>query len=87
VFPLERLFPLTPSRARGPVACSPPLFPEAVRTPRYRREGRVPALPEPLRVTNPRAAGIDVHSDVHWVGPRATCWTASGCSGCTATAS
>jgi transposase len=36
-------------------------------TPRYRRDGRVPAPPEPLRITNPRAAGIDVHAAVHYV--------------------
>ena len=25
------------------------------------------ATPEPLRVQNPHAAGIDVHAEVHWV--------------------
>jgi transposase len=36
-------------------------------TPRRRHDGRlVPSL-EPLRVTNPHAAGIDVHSAIHYV--------------------
>ncbi len=36
-------------------------------TPGYRKNGRVPAGAEPLQVTNPHAAGIDVHSQVHFV--------------------
>ena len=36
-------------------------------TPRRQKTGRVVALPEPLRVANPHAAGIDVHAAVHWV--------------------
>jgi transposase len=36
-------------------------------TPRFRQDGCVPAAPEPLRVTNPQAAGIDVHAAVHYV--------------------
>ncbi len=36
-------------------------------TPRYRKNGRVPAGAEPLQVANPHAAGIDVHSQVHFV--------------------
>ena len=32
-------------------------------TPRKRQR----LSPEPLRVTNPHAAGIDVHANVHWV--------------------
>ena len=36
-------------------------------TPRRQKNGRVVASPEPLRVANPHAAGIDVHAVVHWV--------------------
>lgn len=35
--------------------------------PRYRKDGRVPAEPEPLCVTNAHAAGVDVHAAVHFV--------------------
>ena len=36
-------------------------------TPRKQKNGRVVPSPEPLRVANPPAAGIDVHAAVHWV--------------------
>ncbi len=36
-------------------------------TPRFRQDGRIVASPEPLRVTNPHAAGIDVHAARHYV--------------------
>jgi transposase len=36
-------------------------------TPRYRKDGRIDTPPEALRVTNPRAAGIDVHATIHFV--------------------
>jgi len=36
-------------------------------TPRYQKKGRWPSAPARLRVTNPHAAGIDVHANVHWV--------------------
>jgi len=37
-------------------------------SPRNTTHGRLPPPPaEPLRVVNPDAAGIDVHSDQHWV--------------------
>jgi hypothetical protein len=36
-------------------------------TPRKQKNGRVVPSPEPLRVANPHAAGIDVHASVHWV--------------------
>lgn len=36
-------------------------------TPRYQKSGRIAPTPEPLRVTNPHAAGIDVHAAEHWV--------------------
>ena len=36
-------------------------------TPRKQKNGRVVRSPEPLRVANPHAAGIDVHAAVHWV--------------------
>ena len=36
-------------------------------TPRKQKNGRVVPSPEPLRVANPHAAGIDVHAAVHWV--------------------
>jgi hypothetical protein len=36
-------------------------------TPRKQKNGRVRSSPEPLRVANPHAAGIDVHAAVHWV--------------------
>jgi len=36
-------------------------------TPRKRKDLRQPPSPDPLRVTNPHAAGIDVHADIHWV--------------------
>jgi transposase len=36
-------------------------------TPRKQKNGRVIPSPEPLRVANPHAAGIDVHAAVHWV--------------------
>jgi transposase len=36
-------------------------------TPRYQKTGHIPPSPEPLRVTNPHAAGIDIHSAEHWV--------------------
>src|SRR6266496_3583714 len=36
-------------------------------TPRKQKTGRVVPSPEPLRVANPHAAGIDVHAAVHWV--------------------
>jgi transposase len=40
---------------------------ETVMTPRKQKNGRVVPSPEPLRVANPHAAGIDVHAAVHWV--------------------
>jgi transposase len=36
-------------------------------TPRKQKTGCVVPSPEPLRVANPHAAGIDVHAAVHWV--------------------
>jgi transposase len=36
-------------------------------TPRKQKHFRQPPSPEPLRVTNPHAAGIDVHAETHWV--------------------
>jgi transposase len=36
-------------------------------TPRRQKGFRQPPSPDPLRVTNPHAAGIDVHAAVHWV--------------------
>jgi transposase len=36
-------------------------------TPRYEKGARRRQRAEPLRVTHPHAAGIDVHADVHWV--------------------
>jgi transposase len=36
-------------------------------TSRTPQNGKVKPSPEPLRVANPHAAGIDVHSAVHWV--------------------
>jgi hypothetical protein len=36
-------------------------------TPRKRKDLRQPPSPDPLRVTNPHAAGVDVHAGVHWV--------------------
>lgn len=36
-------------------------------TPRKQKDLRQAPSPEPLRVTNPHAAGIDVHSEQHWV--------------------
>jgi hypothetical protein len=37
-------------------------------SPHKRKKGRLPPPPaEPLRVVNPDAAGIDVHSNQHWV--------------------
>jgi transposase len=40
---------------------------ETAMTPRKQKNGRVVPSPEPLRVANPHAAGIDVHAAVHWV--------------------
>jgi len=36
-------------------------------TPRRSKDGRIAPQPEPLRLTNPHAAGIDVHSESHFV--------------------
>jgi transposase len=36
-------------------------------TPRIQKNLRQPPSPEPLRVTHPHAAGIDVHAAIHWV--------------------
>ena len=36
-------------------------------TPLRQKNGRVVPSPEPLRVANPHAAGIDIHAAVHWV--------------------
>jgi transposase len=36
-------------------------------TPCRQKHGRVVPPPEPLRVANPHAAGIDVHAQAHWV--------------------
>jgi transposase len=36
-------------------------------TPRRQKNGKQPPSPEPLQVTNPQAAGIDVHAAEHWV--------------------
>ena len=36
-------------------------------TPRIQKNLRQPASPEPLHVTHPHAAGIDIHAAVHWV--------------------
>ena len=68
VFPLERMPLVTHSRAGGPPLIHP-AYPvsEAAMTPRRRHDGRVVPSPEPLRVTNPHAAGIDVHSAIHYV--------------------
>jgi hypothetical protein len=35
-------------------------------TPRKQKHLEQAPSPEPLRVTNPHAAGIDVHSEQHW---------------------
>jgi hypothetical protein len=43
------------------------LLVEAAMTPRTQKDLRQPPSPEPLRLTNPHAAGIDVHSQQHWV--------------------
>jgi hypothetical protein len=66
VFPLERMPLSTHSRAGGP-ALVHPTYPvaEAAMTPRRRHDGRLVPRAEPLRVTNPHAAGIDVHSAIH----------------------
>jgi hypothetical protein len=40
---------------------------EAAMTPRKQKPLCQPPSPEPLRVTHPHAAGIDVHAAVHWV--------------------
>src|SRR5262245_44014273 len=36
-------------------------------TPRRNKNGRIIPASEPLQVTNPHAAGIDVHSQIHYV--------------------
>jgi hypothetical protein len=36
-------------------------------TPHKNKNFRPSSSPEPLRVTNPRAAGIDIHAAIHWV--------------------
>jgi transposase len=36
-------------------------------TPRKQKNLRQPPSPEPLRRTNPHAAGIDIHAAIHWV--------------------
>jgi len=36
-------------------------------TPRDQKNLRQPRSPKPLRVTHRHAAGIDIHSAVHWV--------------------
>lgn len=56
----------TPAPA-APSARSPTLVLEAAMTPRYRNDGRIDTPPEALRVTHARAAGIDVHSAIHFV--------------------
>jgi transposase len=40
---------------------------ETIMTPRKQKNGRIVPSPEPLRIANPHAAGIDVHAAVHWV--------------------
>ncbi len=45
-------------------------------TPRFRQDGRIVASPEPLRVTNPHAAGINVHAAHHYVAVPPTAVTA-----------
>jgi transposase len=40
---------------------------EAAMTPRKQKHLCQPPSPEPLQVTHPHAAGIDVHAAVHWV--------------------
>src|SRR6516225_2975899 len=57
------LVPRTPA----PAASFSHLDKETVMTPRKQKNGRVRSTPEPLRVANPHAAGIDVHAAVHWV--------------------
>jgi transposase len=56
-----------PSRADGPH----PIFPSTPRrlstTPRKQKTFRQRPSAEPLRQTNPHAAGIDIHAAVHWV--------------------
>jgi transposase len=40
---------------------------ETVMTPRRQKKGQAGTPPEPLRIANPHAAGIDVHAAAHWV--------------------
>src|SRR5262245_57490549 len=54
------------SRAGGPSA-SLSIPSEAILTPPRPKGFRPPPSPDPLRVTNPHTAGIDVHAAVHWV--------------------
>lgn len=42
-------------------------------TPRREKSGRIRPSPEPLQVTHPHAAGIDVHPATHWVAVPADC--------------
>lgn len=39
-------------------------------TPRKQKHFRQPPSPEPLRMTNAHAAGIDIHAAIHWVAVR-----------------
>src|SRR5262249_53879540 len=57
------LVPRTPAPAASCFFCDQ----EIVMTPRRQKNGRVVPSPEPLRVANPNAAGIDVNAAVHWV--------------------
>ena len=64
------LLEYTPSRARGPlvpILYPFPFFVEAAMTPRRQKNLRQLPSPEPLRLTHRHAAGIDIHSNVHWV--------------------
>src|SRR6202043_2181932 len=67
VFPLERLPPFRTPAPAAPRLTSPYPDPEAAMTPRRRKDGRIVPAPEPLPVTNPHAAGIDVHAARHYV--------------------
>jgi transposase len=67
-FPLERLYALTPSRAHD--RSGDPLSHtdrESLMPVRFRKDGCIPTVAESLRLTNPHAAGIDVHAASRFV--------------------
>jgi hypothetical protein len=66
-FSLGKLTWLTPLPRSRPLLHSFPSAVEAAMTPRKQKGLRRSPTPEPLRVTDPEAAGIDVHAAVHWV--------------------